>query len=83
MLLTSKRDHRECSLLCFIDTWIYRDIPESLINLDGFMLYKADRVPEDCDKEKGGGVCMMTSDRWCCKVSKLFGILHTITRNSV
>ena len=71
MLLTSKREYGDCSLLCFTETWLHGDIPDSLINLDGFTLYRADRVPEDCDKEKGGGVCIMTNDRWCSKVTKL------------
>ncbi|RXN29760.1 RNA-directed DNA polymerase from mobile element jockey [Labeo rohita] len=38
-----ERVYRESSLLCFTETWLKQDIPDSVISLTGFTLVRADR----------------------------------------
>lgn len=57
-------EYREAGLLVFTETWLHKDIPNSLIELEGFSLVRADRN-ETSGKSRGGGICVFVSDSWC------------------
>ncbi|KAL0188434.1 hypothetical protein M9458_015533, partial [Cirrhinus mrigala] len=38
-----ERVYRESSLLCFTETWLNQDTPDSVISLTGFTFVRADR----------------------------------------
>ena len=64
-LVDTQRDYKECSALCFTETWLYPSVPDSSITPPGFQTFRTDR---DCDitgKSVGGGVCVMVNERWC------------------
>ncbi len=46
------------------ESWLHEGIPDSLLELDGYTLVRADRS-SDSGKKSGGGVCMYICDRWC------------------
>lgn len=52
--------------MVFTETLLHRDIPCSLVELDGFSLVRADRN-ENSGKLRGGGVCIYIKDNWCCQ----------------
>ncbi|KAK0150331.1 hypothetical protein N1851_008576 [Merluccius polli] len=56
--------YREAGLLVFTETWLHEHIPNSLIELEGFSLVRADR-DETSGKSRGGGICVFVSDSWC------------------
>ncbi|XP_060947988.1 serine/threonine-protein phosphatase PP1-beta catalytic subunit-like [Limanda limanda] len=60
-----QREYRECSLMCFTETWLTELSPDSHVNLDGFQLVRADRKATECGKKKGGGIAVLVNDRWC------------------
>lgn len=59
-------EYRESCFMVFTETWLHRDIPCSLVELDGFSLVRADR-DENSGKSRGGGVCIYIKDKWCCQ----------------
>lgn len=59
------REFRECSIMCFTETWLNESIPDSLVALDGFHLLRADRNTTETGKKKGGGLAMFVNKRWC------------------
>lgn len=42
-LARSQTEYRECSLMCFMETWLHKDIPDNNVSIDGFMTVRADR----------------------------------------
>jgi ribosome assembly protein 1 len=56
--------YRECSLLCFTETWLHRNIPDCAIELAGFTLARADRGRLS-GKKKGGGLAVFVNTKWC------------------
>lgn len=56
--------HRETGLLVLTETWLHKDIPNSLIELEGFSLVHADKE-ETSGKSRGGGICVFVSDCRC------------------
>ncbi|KAL1261160.1 hypothetical protein QQF64_008987 [Cirrhinus molitorella] len=57
-------EYRDSSLLVFTETWLHKDIPSSCVEIEGFSLIRADRG-ESSGKDRGGGVCVYVSNRWC------------------
>lgn len=57
-------EYRDLSLMAFTETWLHKDIPSSLVELEGFSLIRADRG-KSSGKDRGGGVCVYMSNRWC------------------
>lgn len=49
-------------VLCVSETWLNKDIPDSLISLSGYKVYRADR------KTLGGGVAIFLKQGISCKV---------------
>lgn len=64
-LTKMQREYRESSLMCFIETWLNQDVPDSTVTLDGFTLVRADRKVAETGKKKGGGLYVFFNDRWC------------------
>ena len=57
------RDFRNCSMMCFSETWLHDKIHDPVLN--GFTLLRADRDKEITKKSKGGGVCVYVNKEWC------------------
>ena len=57
LLTRSHTEYRECSLMCFTETWLHRDITDQNLSVDGFHTVRADRDCTVSGKQKGGGAC--------------------------
>lgn len=57
-------EYRESCLMAFTETWLHPDVPNSLVELEGFSLVQADRDVTS-GKTRGGGVCVYIRDEWC------------------
>ena len=62
-LTRHQRDFRECSLLCFTETWLTEKTPDSVVSMEGFKMVRADR--NVAGKRRGGGVAVFVNERWC------------------
>lgn len=51
--------------LCFTETWLYGLIPDSVLQLAGFQLYRTDRDTALSGKTQGGGICFYVNGGWC------------------
>ncbi|KAL6473956.1 hypothetical protein MHYP_G00175170 [Metynnis hypsauchen] len=65
VLARSQREYRECSLMCFSETWLHQDIPDDNVSIDGFQTIRADRGCTESGKRKGGGLAVLVNNRWC------------------
>ncbi|XP_077423406.1 macrophage mannose receptor 1-like [Vanacampus margaritifer] len=63
-LTSACREHRDACAMVFTETWFHSDIPDSLCEVEGFSLIRADRT-EPSGKSRGGGVCTYINDNWC------------------
>ncbi|KAK0153068.1 hypothetical protein N1851_005260 [Merluccius polli] len=61
-------EYRESGLLVFTETWLNEDIPDSLVEMEGFTLIRSDRRASS-GKKTGGGLCVYIRDKWCCNVA--------------
>ncbi len=59
------KTYRECSLLCFSETWLTTSIPDANVELPGFSTVRSDRDTKACGKRKGGGLAVYVNTRWC------------------
>ena len=60
-------EYRDCSFLCFSETW-FKDSNSNIdIDIDGFVCKHMDRTPES-GKLSGGGVCIYVNERWCTNI---------------
>lgn len=57
-------EYRESGLMVFTETWLSNDVPDSLMQIDGFSHVRLDR-DENSGKKRGGGVCVYINDSWC------------------
>ncbi|KAK2850760.1 hypothetical protein Q5P01_007036 [Channa striata] len=64
-LIRLQRVYRESSLLCFTETWLNQDTPDSVVSVNGFTLVRADRSAAESGKKKGGGLAVFVNNRWC------------------
>ncbi|XP_049333313.1 uncharacterized protein LOC125801152 [Astyanax mexicanus] len=64
-LVKYQKLYRECSVLCFTETWLTPDTPDANVELPGFSTVRADRDPALCGKRKGGGIALSIKSRWC------------------
>ncbi|MCI4385731.1 hypothetical protein PGIGA_G00054000 [Pangasianodon gigas] len=64
-----QRDIRDCSLLCFTETWLNPAVPDHAIQpAELFSVYHMDRTMES-GKSRGGGVCLMAgTDTALCEL---------------
>ncbi|KAK1882818.1 Protein-lysine N-methyltransferase EFM5 [Dissostichus eleginoides] len=63
-LVKTQREYQESSLLCFTETWLHRDIPDCLVEPDGFTVVRADRDTRS-GKKRGGGLAVFINKKWC------------------
>lgn len=52
------------------ESWLHPDIPNSLVELNGFSLARLDRCFES-GKRRGGGLCVYINDKWCRQYTTL------------
>ncbi|XP_076841985.1 NACHT, LRR and PYD domains-containing protein 3-like [Brachyhypopomus gauderio] len=82
MLINSRRVIADCSIMCFTETWLNEDVPDSTVHVDGFTLHRADRT-EASLKTKGGGLCCYVNQRWCTDTTMISrtcsSVLETLT----
>lgn len=64
-LIKTQREYRECSMLCFSESWLHADIPDANVSIPGFQTVRADRNAELSGKKKGVGVVLFVNHRWC------------------
>ncbi|KAK0137741.1 hypothetical protein N1851_026045 [Merluccius polli] len=57
-------EYREANILVFSETWLREDIPDSLLELEGFSFTRADREATS-GKSRGGGLGVYVSNSWC------------------
>ena len=65
MLTSTQREYRESSILCFTETWLHEQIPDSNVTVPGFQTVRADRDTTATGKKKGGGLAVLVNNRWC------------------
>ena len=65
ILLKTQKVYRECSLMCFTETWLNQNISDSSVDLPGFTLIRADRDANTSGKKKDGGLALFVNQRWC------------------
>ncbi|KAL0203335.1 hypothetical protein M9458_001353, partial [Cirrhinus mrigala] len=63
--VSKNRELRECSLMCFTETWLHERIPDSAVDVAGFSSVRADRTRRESGKSKGGGLAVFVNERWC------------------
>lgn len=65
MLTRKEKIFRECSVMCFTETWLHKNIPDPVVDLNGFTCVRADRDPGSSEKKRGGGFALYVNNRWC------------------
>ncbi len=71
LLSRTNKDFSNSAALCFTETWLNGDIPDSVLHLPNFQLIRADRDAESTGKSCGRGTCLYISERWCTDVTVL------------
>ncbi len=57
-------EYRESCIMHFTETWLHPEIPDGLVEIEGFSHIRSDRTVLS-GKSKGGGLCLYINDRWC------------------
>ncbi|XP_075955445.1 uncharacterized protein LOC142957475 [Anarhichas minor] len=63
-LVKPERDFRECSVMCFTETWLHADFPDHSASVPGFRTVRADRDVVQSGKKRGGGIAVYVNERW-------------------
>ncbi|KAK2920745.1 hypothetical protein Q8A73_000230 [Channa argus] len=71
LLSRTNKDFFNSAVLCFTETWLNDAIPDSVLSLPGFQLFRSDRDAESTGKSRGGGTCFYINNRWCSDVTVL------------
>ncbi len=72
LLLTCKnKDFSNSAALCFTETWLSEIIPDNALHLQGYQLFRSDRITELTGKTRGGGLCFYINECWCSDVTTL------------
>lgn len=64
-LLRDQQLYRECSLVCFVETWLNNNTLDACVEIPGFYMVRADRDAKASGKNKGGGLILFVNNRWC------------------
>ncbi len=64
-LVRSQTEYRECSVMCFMGTWLHQDILDHNVSVEGFLMVQADRDCNESGKRKGEGLAILVNNRWC------------------
>lgn len=62
-LIRTQREYRESSIMCFTETWLHEQIPDSNITIPDFQTLQADRDTTATNKKKGGGLAVFVNNR--------------------
>ena len=57
----SHTEYRECSMMCFTETWLHRDITDQSVSVDGFHTIQADQDCTESGKWKGRGLAVLVT----------------------
>ena len=55
-------DYRRCSLICFTETWLTKDVSD--LNLPGYTAIRLDHDSTKTQKQLGGGLGMLVNNKW-------------------
>ncbi|KAI3352197.1 hypothetical protein L3Q82_005161 [Scortum barcoo] len=55
---------RNCAVLCLTETWLNDNMPDPAFQIDGRLLFRADRNQQS-GKARGGGLCVYVNKDWC------------------
>ncbi|CAM4487914.1 unnamed protein product [Leuciscus chuanchicus] len=61
----TQREYRECSVMCFTETWLQEHISDSNATVPGLQTVRVDRDRCLSSKKKGGGIAVLVNNRWC------------------
>ncbi|KAI4877181.1 hypothetical protein NFI96_007309, partial [Prochilodus magdalenae] len=61
----TQRRHMDCNLMFFTETWLNSDVANSVVELEGRALFRADRSAAATGKTRGGGNCIYVNKAWC------------------
>ncbi|XP_071963857.1 uncharacterized protein [Antedon mediterranea] len=56
-------------IIDLIETWLKTETPDSAVDLNGFQLFRNDRIPELCGKKCGGGLGLYINRNWCTNIT--------------
>lgn len=60
-----QQEYRECSIMYFMKLWLHKDIPDSVVSLNGFTLLRADQRMTESGKRKSGVLVVFINNKWC------------------
>ena len=62
-LVKNVKTYKECSLMCFSETWLTSNIPDANVEIPGFITVRSDRNAGTCGKRKeGDSLSTLTQD---------------------
>ncbi|KAL0147446.1 hypothetical protein M9458_057255, partial [Cirrhinus mrigala] len=67
----TNKDFSNSVALCFMETWLNDAIPDGMLHLPGYQLFRADHDAESMGKSRGGRMCFYINERWCTDVTVL------------
>ncbi len=71
LLTRTNKDFSNSAALCFTETWLSETIPDNVLHLPGYQLFRSDRISELTGKTRGGGLCFYINEGWCSDVTTL------------
>ncbi len=71
LLSQTNKDFSNSSALCFMETWLNNDIPDSALHLPRIQLFRVDRNADSTGKSRGGETCFYINERWCTDIKVL------------
>ena len=80
-LMKAMRDFSDCSVYCFIETWLDPLTPDSAVLHSGYTVHRADGSPElQANRKVEECVRSMMNQRWCNDSSVLSTTCWTVRR---
>lgn len=61
-------EYRTSCVVAITETWLDSNITSSEVEPLGLSLFRTDQDPIITGKTRGGGVCLLIRDEWCCTV---------------
>lgn len=59
------QEYRNVSIMSFTETWLGDLDRDDHVDIQGFKLIRGDRILENTNKTKGGGLCVYVNEQWC------------------
>lgn len=63
--ISMQKDIRDCSILCFCETWLGERTPDEAMTPDGYTVFREDRCAVESGKTRGGGTAALVKKSWC------------------